>query len=320
MESLTIFTKKDVLVVDSREVAKALELPHAELLKKLEGTKKSNGRVKQIGIIPTLNKGNFPVVDYFIKSTYIDNKGEQRPCYLFTRLGCDFIANKFTGEKGILFTAVYVKQFRQMEQLLLEKQTQQWIETRYHGKLTRKSETDTIKKLVEYAKEQGSEHADKLYIVYSNLANKIAGIHTRDIASTLQLNNLLTIENIILHMIEEGIKANKGYKANLSRLQRKACYFPKYCVFSRLIVVTIMKMEVFYMEKIEEIYFMLNEKRNTEEIRKDWDAFNKMEQETKINMEDNIFLPLTEYISDQERKGFVKGFKYAMQLMKECGL
>lgn len=55
------------------------------------------------------------MADYFEKSSYIDAQGKERPCYKVTRLGCDFLANKFTGEKGILFTAKYVKRFDEME-------------------------------------------------------------------------------------------------------------------------------------------------------------------------------------------------------------
>lgn len=93
-----------------------------------------------------------------------------------------------------------------------EKTTQTWEETRRIGKLTRQTETDTIKKLVEYAKEQGSTHSDKLYMIYSKLANKMTGISSRDEATVMQLNNLSMIENIILRVIEEGIEANKHYK------------------------------------------------------------------------------------------------------------
>lgn len=39
-------------------------------------------------------------------------------CYLVTKLGCDFLANKFTGEKGVIFTAKYVKCFHEMEDTL----------------------------------------------------------------------------------------------------------------------------------------------------------------------------------------------------------
>ncbi|MDC9421683.1 Rha family transcriptional regulator, partial [Clostridioides difficile] len=62
------------------------------------------------------------VVDYFIKSAYLDLKNENRKCYNVTKLGCDFLANKFTGEKGIIFTARYVKRFNKMEQELKEQQ------------------------------------------------------------------------------------------------------------------------------------------------------------------------------------------------------
>ena len=78
--------------------------------------------------------------------------------------------------------------------------------------MTRKTETDTIKKLVEYAKSQGSTHADMLYMTYSKLANKMAGIQKRDEATVMQLNNLSLMENIILHVIDMGILTGKHYK------------------------------------------------------------------------------------------------------------
>ena len=94
----------------SLEVAEMMGMKHYQILEKLEGTKKSKG------IIKTLNDHKIMVVDYFIKTTYRDTKGETRPCYLLTKMGCEFLANKFTGEKGILFTAKYVKKFNEMEQ------------------------------------------------------------------------------------------------------------------------------------------------------------------------------------------------------------
>ena len=56
--------------------------------------------------------------DYFIPSAYKDNSGKENKCYLVTKLGCDFLANKFTGEKGVIFTAKYVKRFNEMEQTI----------------------------------------------------------------------------------------------------------------------------------------------------------------------------------------------------------
>ena len=53
--------------------------------------------------------------DFFIPSSYKDASGKENKCYEVTRLGCDFLANKSTGEKGVLFTARYVKRFHEME-------------------------------------------------------------------------------------------------------------------------------------------------------------------------------------------------------------
>lgn len=97
------------LTIDSREVATMGGIAHKDLIKKLEGAK------DRIGIIPTLTKAQMSPSDFFIESTYVDSTGRSNKCYLFTKKGCEFIANKFTGEKGILFTAKYVKRFNQME-------------------------------------------------------------------------------------------------------------------------------------------------------------------------------------------------------------
>ena len=66
------------------------------------------------------------VADYFVKSVYIDAQGKERPCYEVTKLGCDFLANKFTGEKGVLFTARYVKRFHDMENAIQQKVYETW--------------------------------------------------------------------------------------------------------------------------------------------------------------------------------------------------
>ncbi|HBE9035093.1 TPA: Rha family transcriptional regulator [Clostridioides difficile] len=113
MNNLQLNNKNTITTL---EIADMLEINHWEVLRKLEGTEKTKG------IIDILNDNNFVVVDYFIKSAYLDLKNENRKCYNVTKLGCDFLANKFTGEKGIIFTARYVKRFNKMEQELKEQQ------------------------------------------------------------------------------------------------------------------------------------------------------------------------------------------------------
>ena len=102
-------TNDEVKTINSREVAEMLGKTHGDLLKDIQGSGKN------LGIIPVLTEGNFHVVDYFIESTYKDEKGELRKCYECTKLGCEMLGNKIRGKKGILFTAKYVKRFNDME-------------------------------------------------------------------------------------------------------------------------------------------------------------------------------------------------------------
>ena len=109
--------KKEVIYVDSREVAEMLGKSHSTLMKDIQGSGKN------LGIIPILTKGNFPLVNYFVENTYIDAKGETRKCYLITKMGCEVLGNKQQGAKGILFTAKYVERFNAMEESLKNQST-----------------------------------------------------------------------------------------------------------------------------------------------------------------------------------------------------
>lgn len=100
---------RNELTIDTREVAEMMGINHWEVLRKLDGTDKVKG------IIPILTDNKIVVSKYFIQSSYKDLSGKENKCYLCTKLGCDFLANKFNGEKGILFTAKYVERFNEME-------------------------------------------------------------------------------------------------------------------------------------------------------------------------------------------------------------
>lgn len=107
MKSLTIINRGGRLLVDSREVAEMIDTRHDHLLAKIDGF------IKVLSTDP-----NFRVSDFFIESSYQDSTGRTLKCYLLTRKGCDMVANKTTGEKGVLFTAAYVTKFEEMEQAI----------------------------------------------------------------------------------------------------------------------------------------------------------------------------------------------------------
>lgn len=98
--------------------------------------------------------------------------------------------------------------------LVQEQEKQRWFATRKETKEVRKQETDMIKTLVEYAREQGSEHPEKYYISYTNLANKTLGIkaNERDKLNQSDLLKLKSFETLITIKIEQGIKEGLHYK------------------------------------------------------------------------------------------------------------
>ena len=109
-----------VKTIPSYEVAEMMNKQHWEVLRMLEGYEPSKGSKSRrvVGIIPTLTNNNVVVSDYFIENTYKDASGKQNKYYECSKLGCDMLANKMSGEKGILFTAKYVKKFNAMEKLI----------------------------------------------------------------------------------------------------------------------------------------------------------------------------------------------------------
>lgn len=105
--------RDNVQTITTLEIAEMMEIEHYKVLRKLDGREENGKHIK--GYIEILADSQMGVSDYFIESTYKDTSGKENRCYNVTKLGCDFLANKFTGEKGILFTARYVKRFRDME-------------------------------------------------------------------------------------------------------------------------------------------------------------------------------------------------------------
>lgn len=206
MQELVIL-KNDETVCSSISVAERFNKRHDHVLRDIENLLEGIPKNEET---------------YFKKSSYVNEQNKQRyPMYYMNRDGFSLLVMGFTGKKALEWKLQYIRAFNEMERLLKERSAQTWIETRQQGKLTRKSETDVIQKLVEYANEQGSEHSDKLYVTYSKLANKMAGIDKRDTASVMQLNNLSLIENIILNCIQLGMAMDKPYKVIYQDCKRR---------------------------------------------------------------------------------------------------
>ncbi len=91
-------------VIDSRDVAKMIGKTHAHLMRDIDSYK------EVLDQNPKLDSDRF-----FIESSYQAGTGKNYKCYLLTKQGCEFVANKLTGKKGTIFTATYVGLFNQYQ-------------------------------------------------------------------------------------------------------------------------------------------------------------------------------------------------------------
>ncbi|MGD6778807.1 phage antirepressor KilAC domain-containing protein [Sutcliffiella horikoshii] len=106
--NIQIIEKNGRLLADSRDVAEMIGKDHKHLLRDIRG------------YVEIMCKSKIGLAEFFTESFYQDTQGKPRPHYFITRKGCDMVANKMTGEKGVLFTAAYVTRFEEMEKKLAQ--------------------------------------------------------------------------------------------------------------------------------------------------------------------------------------------------------
>jgi len=106
MNDLTIIQQNGGAYIDSREVAEVIGKRHHNLLRDINGYIKTMSGIGAIKI---------DYSDFFVPSTYQSEQNKEMPCFLLSKMGCEMVANKLTGEKGVLFTAAYVSKFNEME-------------------------------------------------------------------------------------------------------------------------------------------------------------------------------------------------------------
>ena len=114
-----------------------------------------------------------------------------------------------------------VKQFITMRKMLSNLASQRsnsaWLEKREETKIGRIQETDTIKKFVEYAKEQGSKSAETYYMNISKMENKALFFieqkfkNLRDQMNFYQLSTIIDADAIVDKAICDGMEQKLDY-------------------------------------------------------------------------------------------------------------
>ncbi|PDZ02061.1 Rha family transcriptional regulator [Bacillus thuringiensis] len=176
--------QQEVNYIDSLEVAEMVGKQHKHLLRDID---------KYLEVF--LTNPNMDSLKYFVTAKYLDLKGEPRRKYFLTRKGCELVANKMTGEKGILFTVAYIDRFHEMEKVV----QQPALPTTYKEALLQLVEqVEATEKLQAQLNEQAPA------IEYHDKVLSIEGFMTIDetakelgLRSAQQLNQMLKDKGVI---------------------------------------------------------------------------------------------------------------------------
>jgi len=176
MNQIKVISVDGQLVTDSRDVAGMIGKEHKELLRS----------IRQYSSV--LTSAELRSLDFFVPSYYNDAKKEQRPCFLLTKKGCDMVANKMTGDKGILFTAAYVTRFEEMEK---EAQQPRVLTEKEQLRASMKLSLDT------------SEEVEVLKVEVNDLKEKVENQITIDHGEQRRLQKAVAIKVYELESIAE---------------------------------------------------------------------------------------------------------------------
>ncbi len=199
MEELVFIDKNNVAVCDSLQVAEKFKKRHDTVIRAIHNLRKNVEIEKR---------------KMFLMGNYKDSQGRTYQKYIMNRQGFTVLVMGFNGKEAMHWKLMYSDAFDRMEKIIQERSSVQWQQTRLAAKDMRKLETAEIKELVQYAQSQGSKNAKKYYLALSKLANKTIGLSggQREQASITQLNTLTLVENMIHHVIREGIEKQLPYK------------------------------------------------------------------------------------------------------------
>ena len=143
-------------------------------------------------------------------SSYINSQNKKQPMFILTLNQAKQVLlreSKYVRRAIIAYIEV-------LEQAIIDKAKSEWLLTRQQGKLVRREETDAIQELIEYAKRQGSEHSDKLYMTYSKLVNSLVGIkaNSRDKVDFGILMIIRQLEDMFTRVITSSMENEIHYK------------------------------------------------------------------------------------------------------------
>lgn len=181
--------------------------------------------VQHRAILQTIRKyeSHFSDIGIIDVCASINKRGKQSPFYNLNEEQSAFLGTLLKNTDQVVgfkkkLTQEFFKIRKALSALASQKQNAEWLEKRSSGKITRREQTDTIKRFIEYAKAQGSQSADMYYQNISKMQNQALFLLDQkypNLRNVLNLNQLSVIEcadRVVSKALVDGMERAIHYK------------------------------------------------------------------------------------------------------------
>lgn len=198
MSEIKLDLIKSEFRIDSRLLAPELNHRHRTIF---ESITKYQSKFEEHGLLTFKTEAVSSINSRGVKYQKYALLNEDQCYFLLTLMrNNDFVVNK---------KSKLVKAFRQAKDQVALRDI-----ARIEGKAVRRTETDAIKALVDYATAKGSNNAKTYYASITMMTNKLLGIESgqRDQLDHKKLQQIKVAETIVEIAIRDGLAAGLNYK------------------------------------------------------------------------------------------------------------
>ncbi|OAI10176.1 hypothetical protein A1507_21795 [Methylomonas koyamae] len=204
--NLIIHGSSNQLCVDSRDIAKEFGRQHKNVLQTLDDLL-ADGTISQLESKPRIYQ----------------KLGREYRCFVLNEAGflkaMPFIGGRKSREGQKRLVDEFLRVRRQLDRQAKERETLAYQVARLSGKDSRGILTDAIQQFADYARSQGSQHADRYFANITQAVYKALLIiepqatEIRQLLTAVQLKTLELAELTAAQTLTEGMESQQPYKA-----------------------------------------------------------------------------------------------------------
>lgn len=155
----------------------------------------------------------------FEERDYVGDRGKTYPMYEMTFNGFMFLVMGYHGRQAAKIKEAYIHEFDRRGAALIRQKQLDWLDVRSQGKQPRLIEATAIERFADYARAQGSQHAEQYFInITRETYRALFDVHPQEmkriraLLTKPQLIVLQMAETLISEELTKGMIANLPYK------------------------------------------------------------------------------------------------------------